>query len=175
MKCLVCIFGLGWGVLAFGSDKIVVPQAYRNVAKAYGIPYKVLFAIGMQESQRDLGNGKVLPWPWTLNIAGKGSYYDSSSEMKDALFAAVDEGKIVDVGLMQINTRWHLGKSYSLIDLMRPEDNLNIAAQILSIEHERCGGSEYDWACAVGHYHSHREKRAEAYAKKVMRWVKGLE
>ena len=28
------------------SEKVVVPIAYRNVAKNYGIPYRILFAIG---------------------------------------------------------------------------------------------------------------------------------
>lgn len=157
------------------GDKIVVPMAYRNVAQAYGIPYKILFAIGMQESQRDVGNGHVLPWPWTLNINGDGKYFETSMQMQKALFDAMDHGvRNIDVGLMQINIKWHLGKSYSLIDLMRPEDNLNIAAQILRDEHNGCGGTDYDWMCAIGRYHSRREARAENYTKQVMRWVSDL-
>ena len=75
---------------------------------------------------------------------------------------------------MQVNMKWHGAKSYSVDDLMRPQDNLNIAARILVIEHRRCGGGELDWMCAVGRYHSHREERAEAYTRKVMAWFRDL-
>jgi len=153
------------------SEKVVVPIAYRNVAKNYGIPYRILFAIGMQESQRVLSDGRVLPWPWTLNFAGRGRYYESSTEMEAALMEALDNGITnIDIGIMQINAKWHRAKSFSLIDLMRPEDNLNIAAQILRREHDWCGGTDLDWMCAVGSYHSRDDVRAEQYVNQVMKW-----
>jgi len=172
--------GLWLGLLLFvsgsaGAQGIVVPVAYRNVANEYNIPPKVFFAIAMQESQRKLSNGQVLPWPWTLNIQGQGHHYNNSEKMREALYAAIDNGVTnVDIGAMQVNYRWHFAKSYSLDDLMRPEDNLNIAAIILATEHRRCGGGDLDWMCAVGHYHSYTEEMAEAYTEKVMRWFRDL-
>lgn len=172
--CLVAVLSASFDVIA--ESRVVVPVAYKNVAREYGIPYKILFAIGMQESQRELSNGKVLPWPWTLNINGDGQYFNTSGEMRKALFSALDNGiRNIDIGAMQVNLRWHVGKAYSINDMMRPEDNLNIAAKILTIEHQRCGGTEFDWMCAIGHYHSHREERAKRYAEKVMRWAGNLE
>lgn len=158
-------------LLALSVDSradIVVPVAYRNVGQVYGIPYKYLFAIAMQESKRKLPNGSVLPWPWTLNVAGDSKFYNTSEAMWVDLVALVGQGRTnIDIGLMQINYKWHHKRANSLLDLTRPEVNLNIAAQILVGEHKRCEG---DWWCAVGGYHSYREALANNYIKSVRRW-----
>ncbi len=155
------------------TAEIVVPVAYRNVGRIHGIPYKYLFAIAMQESQRELHDGSVLPWPWTLNVGGDSRYYDSPAAVREALVRLVDEGRTnIDIGLMQINLKWHGDRAHSLIDLIRPEENLNIAATILLGEYHRCGGD--DWWCAVGGYHSSREKVARAYIARVRKWYEQL-
>lgn len=45
------------------------PPAYQLAAHDANIPSTVLFAIALQESGTRV-RGRLLPWPWTLNIAG---------------------------------------------------------------------------------------------------------
>jgi len=160
---------------AVHAQGVIVPVAYKNVAREYGIPYKLLYSIGLQESQRELDNGLVVPWPWTLNIRGEGQYFDTSMEMQAAAFEALEQGITnIDVGVLQVNWHWHGRKMDSIVDLIRPENNLNVGASILREEHRKCGGTDLDWNCAVGRYHSYKDERAEDYTRKVMRWFVGL-
>lgn len=154
------------------DDPIVVPVAYRNVGRLHGIPYKYLFAIAMQESQRSLADGRVMPWPWTLNVAGDGRFYETGDDLWRDLVGLVEQGVTnVDIGLMQINLKWHHHRIDSLRTLVRPEHNINIAAAILVQEYERCDG---DWWCAVGGYHSYRQSVAADYVRRVRRWYERL-
>jgi len=150
------------------ADNHVVPDAYRTVSTYHAVPARILYSIALTESQKRLSDGSIRPWPWTLNIAGSGRYFDSHDEMRQAALQAIRQGVTnIDIGLMQINMRYHLHRSFSLTDLMRPEDNLNIAAEILHDEFRRCQG---DWWCAVGAYHSPTPARARRYIDKVRRW-----
>ena len=150
------------------ADDHVVPDAYKTVSHYHAVPARLLYSIALTETQKRLTDGSIRPWPWTLNIAGKGRYFDSRHEMQQAALQAIRQGVTnIDIGLMQINMRYHLHRSFSLTDLMRPEDNLNIAAEILHDEYRRCQG---DWWCAVGAYHSPTPARAQRYIDKVRRW-----
>ncbi|OED38029.1 hypothetical protein AB833_21470 [Chromatiales bacterium (ex Bugula neritina AB1)] len=145
-----------------------MPDAYRTVSSYHAVPARILYSIALTETQKRLSDGTVRPWPWTLNIAGQGRYFDSRDAMQQAALSAIRDGETnIDIGLMQINIQYHLHRSFSLIDLMRPEDNLNIAAEILHDEYRRCHG---DWWCAVGAYHSPTPSRAQRYIDKVRRW-----
>ncbi|OED39806.1 hypothetical protein AB833_13925 [Chromatiales bacterium (ex Bugula neritina AB1)] len=145
-----------------------MPTAYKTVSHYHAVPARLLYCIALTETQKQLSDGSIRPWPWTLNIAGQGRYFDSRAEMQQAVTQAINLGVTnIDIGLMQINIQYHLHRSYSLNDLMRPEDNLNIAAEILYDEFRRCHG---DWWCAVGAYHSPTPHRAQRYIDKVKRW-----
>ena len=165
MKWLLILWG-GCGIAVASDHK--VPQAYRSVAAYHGVPHRILYAIALTESQRMITAGVIRPWPWTLNVAGQGRYFDSARSMQQAVYEATSQGVTnIDIGLMQINVGYHLHRAYSLDDLMRPQDNLNIAAEILLDEWRACDG---DWWCAVGRYHSRDQRRARHYRSKVRRW-----
>ena len=55
-------------MLAVQADELP-PPAYQLAAHDADIPSTVLFAIALQESGIRV-RGRLLPWPWTLNIAG---------------------------------------------------------------------------------------------------------
>lgn len=55
-------------MLAAQADELP-PPAYQLAAHNAGIPSTVLFAIAQRESGLRVRD-RLLPWPWTLNIAG---------------------------------------------------------------------------------------------------------
>lgn len=129
----------------------VIPTAYVEAANRHGVPPEILYMVAQQESNTKLNIG-FYPWPWTLNIAGKGSYYATRQEACVAAERAVREKgeKSVDIGLTQQN--WgYIGKKHygSPCDALNPYDNLNNGALELSLCFEKRG----DWIEAAGCYH----------------------
>ena len=51
------------------SAQEVPPPAYQIAAQRAGVPSPVLYAIALQESGVRQGD-RIVPWPWTLNVAG---------------------------------------------------------------------------------------------------------
>jgi len=141
----------------FGNETLsakaqdIPPPAYQIAAAYTGIPSAVLYAIALQESGRSV-HGKLLPWPWTLNIAGKGYYFDSSDSACRHLSATLKTtpAKRVDVGLGQINIGYHGHRVRRPCDLLNPYLNLAIAGQILLEQHK----PGQDWLVTMGKYHS---------------------
>lgn len=138
-----------------------IPSAYRNIAKAVGVPEKILYAIALQESKLLLGEGFIKPWPWTLNVKGTPHRMSNSAETVERIRQAKASGiNNIDVGLMQVNLKYHGQRFENLSDAVDPYNNIWIGATILKEEYERC---KQDWWCAVGHYHSRTPERAKKY------------
>ncbi len=151
------------------SDE-TVPVGYRTIAAEHDIPYTVLYAVALTESGKPMRAGDVYrPWPWTLNIAGRGYFFDSRLAAWQALTASLQAGqRSVDIGLMQINWRYHqerLGTPWQALD---PYFNLRVGAGIL----QECYITRQDWWASVGCYHSPANaQRAEQYRRRVVsRW-----
>ena len=65
-----------------------VPTGYRMIAAEHGIPQSVLFAVALTESGKQTGQtGTLRPWPWTLNVAGRGYFFDSRQAAWQAIAA----------------------------------------------------------------------------------------
>ena len=78
----------------------------------------------------------------------------------------------VDVGLMQVNLRWHGHRIASPEELLEPERNLEIAAGILS---EALATAPGDLELGIGRYHSPNEARARDYGRTVLTIWQGLQ
>lgn len=128
----------------------IPPPAYQIAARNAGVPSPVLFAIALQESGTRL-RGRLTPWPWTLNVAGRGKRYASRAEacagIRRAL--ATHSPRRIDVGLGQINLGYNTRHYDMPCDLLDPYANLTVAARILRA-HYRPGE---DWSLAIGRYH----------------------
>ena len=74
--CAVLVLG-AW--LPIASAQEVPPPAYQLAAQRAGIPSPVLFAVALQESGARL-HGRLIPWPWTLNVAGRAERYATRAE-----------------------------------------------------------------------------------------------
>ena len=147
-----------------------VPTAYREVAREYDVPPSILFAVALTESGRSVSNGRLLPWPWTLNVQGRAYYYRDRKTAVAALKRFLKQGRSPDIGLMQVNWRYHGKKLGDPAQAFDPWLNLRAGALILRQAYEHTG----DWWLAVGRYHSARPQFAEAYRKRVARWHKRI-
>jgi len=143
-----------------------VPVGYQQVADAYDLPPEVLYAVALTESARQVDStGNVRPWPWTLNVRGRGHFFASRREAEAALQDLLDQGRrSIDIGIMQVNWRYHRQRLGSPRLALDPYHNLRVAAEILHDCHQR----RQDWWAAVGCYHApNSPQRAARYRARV--------
>ena len=125
-----------------------VPVAYLIVAKSHQVPVDILYAIAMTESGTHY-RGERVPWPWALNIDGQSVFCESQQDAIHRVSQAIRNQQSVDIGLMQVNWRWH-GQRFATIDeSLVPIKNLSAGATILHEQFEQTN----DWWEAVGRYH----------------------
>jgi hypothetical protein len=144
-----------------------------EAARDAGIPEHVLFAIAQEESGRTRAGGVRQPWPWAMNVQGKPRYYPNEEQTLVALRRLVTRGKrAIDVGLMQISYRYYGGRAGTLATLVRPEDNLRLAAVILAECRLRMGET---YRAILSCYHQGRlTRRGVAYARRVLQKARKL-
>ncbi|MEH6498319.1 MAG: transglycosylase SLT domain-containing protein [Pseudoalteromonas distincta] len=128
----------------------IPPPAYQLAAQQAGIPSTVLFAVALQESgiNRD---DRIIPWPWSLNIAGQSRRYSTQSQACAGLHQALRnvQPTRIDAGLAQINLGYQKHRYRRPCDLLDPYTNLQVAAAILREQHT----PGEDWLLAMGRYH----------------------
>ncbi|CAM8846117.1 Transglycosylase SLT domain-containing protein [Burkholderia pseudomallei] len=140
---------LGW--LSMPSAAITLPPpAYQLAAHDADVPSVVLFAVALQESGTRL-HGRLIPWPWTLNVAGHAYRYRTRASACRALRVALPivGATHVDVGLAQINLGYQRERFTDPCEALDPYRNLDAAATILREQH----ATGDDWFVAVGRYH----------------------
>ncbi|WP_420066177.1 transglycosylase SLT domain-containing protein [Pseudomonas aeruginosa] len=139
-------------VLASGLAQAqeIPPPAYQLAAQQAGVPSTVLYAVALQESGIRR-NGRIVPWPWSLNVAGQSRRYPTRAQACAGVRQALREvpPTRIDVGLGQINLGYHTHRYRQPCDLLDPYGNLRIAAAILKEQH----AAGEDWLLAVGRYH----------------------
>jgi hypothetical protein len=72
---IVCVVGLLCGPMTAQSQP--VPVGYQQVAREYGLPPALLYAVALTESGQSCAQSKeqFRPWPWALNIDGEGALF----------------------------------------------------------------------------------------------------
>jgi Transglycosylase SLT domain len=142
--------------------RAAVAAAERNS----GIPPHLLAAISRVESgRRDPVTGDWHPWPWTLDIEGEGSFYETKAQAVAAIQAAQARGvQSIDVGCAQINLLHHPNAFASLDIALDPQANANYAAQFL----KELYGQSGDWNKAAAAYHSATPEIGAEYQRKVL-------
>jgi hypothetical protein len=159
------VLGMVWSTAAWCGE--TVPSGYRAIAAEYEIPYTILYAIALAESGRSLNDNRMrLPWPWTLNVAGRGYYYSSREAAWNALNSFIVRGEqSIDIGLMQVSWKYHKDKLGNTWQALDPYHNLRVAAGIL----QGCFNKRRDWWASVGCYHSPANTaRAQRYRLRVV-------
>jgi hypothetical protein len=136
-----------------------------TAARAQNMPSDALYAITLSETGRTRG-GAFRPWPWTVNMEGRGFWFDTREEAYTYVMERYNAGaRSFDVGCFQLNYKWH-GMNFESIDAMfDPMINATYAAKMLSGLHDEFG----DWTKAAGAYHSRTETYASRYRTRYAR------
>lgn len=138
--------------------------AYLAAAKT-GVPLSVLKAISLTETGRKSGRG-FRPWPWTVNMEGKGLWFDSRDEARAYVDKEFARGaRSFDVGCFQINYKWHGDAFASIEEMFDPVANALYAARLLGQLYAELGS----WGKAAGAYHSRTKEFAERYQARFER------
>lgn len=127
-----------------------VPPGYRSVAAERVVPAALFYALALAESGTRVDSA-LHPWPWTLNVAGEGRVFVSRAAAWGELRRALATGeRSIDVGVMQVNWRYHREALQDPWQALDPYYNLRVAAAILV----ECYQLRGDWWDAVGCYHA---------------------
>jgi hypothetical protein len=137
------------------------PTEERNRA----IPVHLLAAISTTETGRfHQGLGMLVPWPWTINVEGKGYYFNSKAEAIAATQKFLGQGKrSIDVGCMQVNLKHHAKAFRNLNEAFDPATNVGYAARFLSTNYAEMG----NWIKAAAAYHSRTTSKGNSYLGRV--------
>lgn len=166
---LVVLIGTALKVGALHASAQDIPEAYVVAGNNRGVPPEVLYAVASAESVVSLKAGRR-PWPWTLNVAGKSLRFEDRASACQALTRALERTRIVDVGIAQLNVRWHpqlfgVGQRFATpCDGLDPYANLDEAAQLIR-QHFNATG---DWMTAAGRYHHPAGGQHAAHYRKVV-------
>ncbi|MDG1287139.1 MAG: transglycosylase SLT domain-containing protein [Rickettsiales bacterium] len=144
---------------------------FPKAERYHNIPTHWLAAIAGQESGRyhkrlDL----MLPWPWTINVNGKGYYFDTKGEAINKIEEYRAKGVTnIDVGCMQVNMRYHGHAFANIHQALEPRYNVAYAARFLR---ENFDGL-HSWKKATAAYHSKTPSRGDKYFKLIYKkWDK---
>ncbi|WP_426954350.1 transglycosylase SLT domain-containing protein [Muricoccus radiodurans] len=140
--------------------------AIEAAERGSGIPAQLLRSIALVESGRvDPISGRRVPWPWTINAAGAGYYFENKDEAIAAVRRFQASGiRSIDVGCAQVNLQHHPTAFPSLDAAFDPQINVTYAARFLNALYQTTGS----WPGAAAGYHSMARGIGSAYAERVL-------
>ncbi len=134
-----------------------------KASSAYRVPLGILYSVGLTET----GESGVLD-PFAMNIDGRAVRSNSLTEALAKFDAAKAQGaKLIDIGCMQINQRWHGQDFGSVAEMFDIRRNVDYAARFL----KSLRASEGSWTSAVARYNAgpDRPQAQRAYVCSVIR------
>jgi len=142
-------------------------QAIDRAVQIYDVPRDVMLAITLTETGRNF-EGTARPWPWTVNMEGKGHWFADRPSALAYVRRQFDRGaRSFDVGCFQINYKWHHQHFRSIEDMFDPVINATYAAKFLSELYQEKG----NWSAAAGAYHSRTPSFATRYSARFDRYL----
>lgn len=121
----------------------------REIAAAaikYDVPEGILYSVGLTETGK---RGSLQPW--ALNVEGKAVFAASRQDAIQVFEDARRQGaKLIDLGCMQINYRYHGDQFSGPEAMLNPRSNVEYAAKFLSRLHAK----HVTWTMAVARYHA---------------------
>ena len=144
---------------------------FQEVAQKFDLDPYLLYSVALTESAFSTQAQVVAPHPWTLRTS-KTAYYlkDEEDTIRQLKQLESDGVTSIDVGLMQVNLRWHRKRVKDSADLVKPAKNLEVGSLILLEALKKYPNDEYK---ALGYYHSPSDaERGLNYASRVMNTYK---
>ncbi len=110
------------------------------------VPVAVLYAVALTET----GQRGALH-AYAMNVHGRPAFNATREEALATFDAARRRGeRLIDMGCMQINYRWHGRQFVSVEEMLDPARNVDYAARFL----KSLRRSEGSWTAAVARYHA---------------------
>lgn len=136
-----------------------IKRLIQATEEQYGIPSGLLEAIAFVES--GINNHAI-------NVAGKAVIATNNNEALKVISDARENGiRNIDVGVMQLNYRWHSNAFANIQEMLNPKNNIEYAAKFLLRLKEQHG----TWYAAICNYHSSKLDQQKKYSYKVvMKW-----
>jgi len=155
----IFLFCLIFSFQAFASPHHYCQKYIDEAARKTGVLPEILWAVAKTESSFKGG-----PWPWTVNVRGKGYYFSDKLSARKFLRSLPKKFQYqTDVGCMQLNRGFH-GKAFPhLFSMLNPRLNVLYAAYFLKDLYTETG----QWAKAVANYHSRKWHYGGKYADHV--------
>ncbi len=146
------------------EDMSKIEYLIRNVEIKYNIPKGLLASIAKVESSNN---------PFAINVNGNSYFAKDKDDAKKYILSYLRKGiRNIDIGVMQINLRWHSKEFEDLDHMLSPNSNIDYAGQLLSSLSRKYGG---DWHKSVRHYHSFRPENYKKYSRKVvLTWLESI-
>ncbi len=160
------ILGAFIGPAYAAAPAALCAQAASMAGSAAGLPKNLLLAIGMVESGwTNPATGERAPWPYSVNVDGKGYHFPDAQAAIDFVRLARGSGaRFIDVGCFQIDLRDHPDAFPALAQAFDPQANATYAAGFLNRLHARLGS----WGAAIAGYHSETPALGLPYARLVL-------
>jgi len=103
--------------------------------------------------------------PYAVNIEGKTITANDKSKAVKTIKEALNQGVTnIDIGIAQINYRWHKNNFKNIEEMLNPTANIEYAARLLSSLFKQHG----TWHKAIRHYHSANPDHYRQYSRKVV-------
>lgn len=164
LKRLIFLLGIGLPLLSHALD--LQNSIFDRVGQEKGLDPYILYAVALAESAYSpINDGTVAPYPYTLRTRTTPFYGRDLKDTQKKLVEILKNTNSVDVGMMQINVRWHAHRVKNPLDLLDVETNLQVAADILN---ERLRANQNNWEKSLAQYHSFDSDRGQKYAKSVL-------
>ncbi|WP_375318590.1 lytic transglycosylase domain-containing protein [Candidatus Tisiphia endosymbiont of Oplodontha viridula] len=141
--------------------------------KTHQIPPDTLHSIALKESgKKHTGYNIRVVWPWTVNVEGKGYYFNTKKEAIFFVKKQIIYGKEnIDVGCMQINLKHHFNAFNSLNQAFDPEQNVAYGAKFLKEKYNQLGS----WHKAIAYYHSATHELGSRYKQDVLKIANNMD
>lgn len=149
------------------SESFKCARFFSYFEKKHDIPADTLHSISLIESGKPHSKYKIkVVWPWTVNVEGKGYYFDTKREAVKFVKTNLMSGKnSIDVGCMQINLKYHPEAFRTVEQAFDPKYNIAYSAKILRDKYDNTG----NWLSAIAGYHSASFVRGYKYKKNVIK------
>ncbi len=124
------------------------------------IPSGLLLAIASVESGYH---------PYAINVAGKPVFARNAAQATYHIEKALSSGiNNIDIGMTQINYRWHKENFNNIQEMLNPKTNIKYAGKLLARLYKKHGS----WHKALRYYHSANSTNNRKYSRKItIEWL----